>query len=122
MKSRLEICHQMAKDAVGGGIAVLVVLLLLEGAMSGFVAAFFNMTWLVLWIFAASLIAFATHHDAHEHSADASGAGLWALVVLAAAAIVWARTPPELAVHWRAIAAGGTLFVGLLALSLLKKE
>jgi hypothetical protein len=122
MKSRLEICHQMAKDAVGAGIAVLVVLLLLEGAMSGFVAAFFNMTWLVLWIFAASLVAFATHHDAHGHSADGAGVGLWTLVVLAAAAIVWTRVPPELALHWRAIAVGGTLLVGLLSLSLLKKE
>ena len=122
MKTRAELYHQLAKDAVNAGIAVLVVLLLLEGAMPGFVAAFFNMTWLVLWIFAASLLAFATHPKAHEGGEGSPPAGLWVLIVFAAAALVWARLPADLKPHWRLIAAGGTLHVGLLALSLLKKE
>jgi hypothetical protein len=84
-----QVKHLFALDAAGAGLAVLAVLAVFEVAEPGSVSAFFNLNWLVLWIVAASLMAFSTHSPSRK-AADVTFPALGLLIVaVIAAGYVW---------------------------------
>lgn len=62
MKSK-PLIHQLALDAATAVFAWLVILLAIEILLPGFVSRFFNLVWLVLIAFAATLTSFITQQE-----------------------------------------------------------
>lgn len=126
MKSVKSIVHQMAIDAWGAVTTILVVFLALETLERGFVSRFFNMLWLVLLVFAASLIVMATHPGVHAmdpaHRAARKSGALVQLAAVLAALAVWFLLPQTLGTSWRAAASVMTLLVALSVLAAFKKH
>lgn len=123
MERNADVIHRMALDAASAGIVWLVVLAGTEALLHGFVSRFFDMDWLVLWILAATLIAFFTHPGAHRTEEDVSiwGAALF-LLGLAAAVVVAVKATAALPRFWRAASAGAVLAAAFLSRHLLKNE
>lgn len=119
MKSVRTVLHQMAVDAWAASAVVLVLCLALEAVERGFVSRFFNLLWLLLIVLAATLLVMLTHagaradDDAHRPAKNADT--LLGLAAVACAAAVWFLLPRELALHWRAAAAGIALVLALSA-------
>jgi hypothetical protein len=106
--------HRLALDAVKAVLGWLIVLLVLEAALPGFVSRFFNLTWLLLAAFVLAVLAFATH-EAGESTRDESHGGVMFILLLgaAAAAYAWIALPPSLSSAWRILAAGAILLLAL---------
>ena len=84
--NRLELTHHFALDAAKAGVFTLLALLIMEAAVPGSVARFFNLLWLVIWIVLTSALAFATHHERERKPPSR----FWlALLGLAVAAYAW---------------------------------
>lgn len=122
MERNTDVIHRMALDAASAGIIWLVVLAGLEALLRGFVSRFFDMDWLVLWILAATLVAFFSR-PAHRTEEDVS---LWStalfLIGLAAAVVVAVKATAGLPQFWRVAAASAVLAVAFLSRHLLKNE
>lgn len=116
--------HRMAMDAWSAWTAVFVVLVLLEAAERGFVSRFFNLTWIVLVILAATVAVMATHpgSGATIHRPPRGVEALLQFACVAGAAAAWILLPKDLALHWRALASGVILMAALTALPALSKE
>ena len=114
------ILRQIVKDAWNTGILVLAVLVFFEILQKGFVSRFFNMNWMVLILFALSILLLATNRSDKKEAKI--GYMLLQIVGVVAAVAVWIFLPEGMRVFWKAAAAGGILLAALLAAPLLKKE
>ena len=122
MERNADVIHRMGLDAASAGIIWLVVLAGLEALLPGFVSRFFDMDWLVLWILAATLIAFFSR-PAHRTEEDVSvwGAALF-LIGMAAAVVVAVKATAGLPQFWRIASAAAVLVLAFLSRHLLKNE
>jgi hypothetical protein len=118
--------HQMTLDAWGSGTMILVLLLLLELSVRGFVSRFFNMAWPLLFVLAASLAALATHPGAtskdHSPRPPREARALLQLAAVGAGVLAWIVLPKGLALPWRVIASVSLLVAALVAVPSLMKE
>lgn len=121
-----NIVHQMAIDAWSAGTGLLVLCLAIEAVERGFVSRFFNLLWLLLFSFAATLVVMATHPGATAglpgHRYAKGTKALLQIGSLALAAAAWLLLPASLSVTWRSIATGGILLSALLAWPALSKN
>lgn len=116
--------HRMAIDAWAAWSSVFVVLVLLEAAERGFVSRFFNLTWIVLIVLAATVAVMATHPGAGAtvHKPPRNAEALLQFACVAGAVVAWVLLPKELALHWRALASGAILVAALVGLPALSRE
>ncbi|WKZ29589.1 MAG: hypothetical protein QY323_02560 [Patescibacteria group bacterium] len=126
MKTPKAILHQMAIDAWGAGLFVLVVCIMLEAVERGFVSRAFNMLWLLVFVVAASCAVMLTQpraavsEEAHRPAAAAHALLRFGTLLLAPA--VWLLLPETLRLFWRAAAAGGILLAVLVAWPIFSKK
>lgn len=126
MKSVRSIVHQMAVDAWSAGTTVLIVCLTIEVVERGFVSRFFNLLWLMLFVFGASLAVMITHPgvsamDPAHRPAKKTAALIMVAAVLAAMA-AWYLLPRELGVTWRAATSVVALLAALSVNAAFKKD
>lgn len=117
MKRLLE---KIFTDAWRVGFVTLLVLLILEVLQKGFVSRFFNVNWVILFLFAVSVIILSVTSRKQEERR--SGYASLQMLGVVAALIVWIGLPDDLRVFWRAVASGGILVLALLSWPLINNR